>query len=115
MKKKTNKTHNLKAVYAYLMAPIPVIGLINGVLMLLFIKKDKFVRFHAMQSIIVCGLILALNLLLTLNLIGMYLIPFALIAEFALFLFLMMKAYLGVTYKIPFIGSFSQIQLKKLS
>ena len=88
-----------------------VLGWVTGVVFLLMEKKDKFVRFHAIQSIIVFG---AFNIVFVILWIFTW-IPFVwifflvlvyIIGLFALILWivLMLKAYAGKKYKLPIAG-----------
>ncbi len=91
-----------------------VLGFITGIVFLVMEKENKFIRFHAMQSIAV---------FLPLFVIGFFvmLIPFAgwaigmllWIAELVLWLLLMFKAYQGETYKLPIAGNFAEQQINK--
>jgi uncharacterized membrane protein len=88
-----------------------VLGWVTGLVFLLMEKKDKFVRFHAIQSIIVFG---AFNIVFVILWI-FTLIPFVwifflvlvyIVGVFALILWivLMLKAYAGKKYKLPIAG-----------
>jgi len=79
-------------------------------LVFLLIEKDPYVRFHAMQSVIVFG---ALNILMFVPIIGWILSPLVMIVGFVLWLVLIYKAYQGEEYKLPMVGEFAEKQLKK--
>ena len=98
---------NLVAALAY------VGGALTGIAVLIAEKKDQFVRFHAMQSTITFLLVLVANLMLTnVPVVGRLAYgPFAL-AVAALWIALMVKAFLGERYKLPYIGDFAERQLK---
>ena len=95
-----------------------VLGWISGLVFLLLEKDDKFVRFHAIQSIAVFGAITAFSFA-----VGMFsLIPFlgtafliinSLIGvlAFILWIVLMIKAYQGQNYKLPWAGDFAEKQV----
>jgi uncharacterized membrane protein len=91
-----------------------VLGWVTGIVFLVLEKENKFVRFHAMQS-----LATFLVLFIILVIIGM--IPFVgwvisiLISIFMLilWLFLMYKAFKGELYKLPIVGEFSEKQIGK--
>ena len=86
------------------------LGWITGVVFLLIEPSNKFVRFHALQSVIVFG---ALSLLwfITLSipflgwLIALVILP---PVSLILWLFLMFKAYQGERFKVPFAGEIAQ-------
>ena len=94
-----------------------VLGWISGLVFLLLEKDDKFVRFHAIQSIFTFGVISAFAFVL-----GMFtLIPFVWIfflivnslvgvLAFILWIVLMIKAYQGEKYKLPIAGDFAEKQ-----
>ncbi len=95
---------------------------ITGIVFLLVEEKNDFVRFHAMQSIVVFlpltilswaiswisspvyygygfGILSMLSTLITLVILGLW-------------LFLMYKAYQGEKYKVPIAGDIAENQLK---
>lgn len=86
------------------------LGWLTGIIFLI-IEKDSFVRFHAMQSIIVFG---ALTVLLFVPFLNLVLSPIIMIAGFALWLVLIYKAYQGEEYMLPYVGKFAKKQLGKL-
>lgn len=87
-----------------------VLGWLTGIVFLL-IEKDPFVRFHAMQSIIVFG---ALTVLMFIPVIGWMLSPLLWIVGFVLWLVLIFKAYQGEEFKLPFVGDFAKKQLPRI-
>ncbi len=106
----TNKTalginENIEGLLCY------ILGFITGILFLLLEKENKFVRFHAMQSIVLSIVIIVFNFVVGLipvvNMLMLILWP----VELLLVLFLMYKAYLGEKYKLPTIGDFAEKQL----
>ncbi len=78
-------------------------------------KQNRFVRFHAMQSILISlaefVLAWALNIILSLPIIGL-LSPLVWtlygIGTFVLWIFMMINAYQGRYYKLPFIGDYAE-------
>lgn len=98
---------NVVAVLAYLG------GALTGIVVLLIEKKDPFVRFHAMQSTVTFLLVLVANLMLrNVPVVGrLAYLPFAM-AVTALWIVLMVKAFMGERYKLPYIGDFAERQLK---
>lgn len=95
-----SKNQNLKAALAYLL------GFITGVYLLLTEKDDNFVRFHAMQSTLVFGILFILNFVPIINF-------FTLPAGVILWILLMYKAYSGEKYKLPYIGDLADQQKAK--
>jgi len=84
------------------------LGWITGAVFLLTEPTNKFVRFHALQSLIVFG---GLSLLwfITLSIPVLWLIALVLLppVSLILWLFLMFKAYQGERFKVPFVGEFA--------
>jgi uncharacterized membrane protein len=91
-----------------------VLGFITGIAFLVLEKENKFVRFHAMQS-------LATFLPLWVILIVVGVIPFIgpiisiLITPLGLILWilLMYKAFKGERFKLPVVGDFAEQQISK--
>jgi uncharacterized membrane protein len=95
---------NVAATLAY------CLGWISGVFLLVTERQNRFVRFHALQSVIVFGtLSLAWFLFLSIPLLG-WLISFILIPPISAiaWLLLMFKAYQGERFKIPVIGDIAE-------
>jgi uncharacterized membrane protein len=89
---------NMAAALAYLL------GFISGAYFFVT-YKDKFVRFHALQSIIT-----SVALLIVVNILGDFLF-FAGIFNILILVFygfLMYQAYLNKLFKLPFIGDFAE-------
>lgn len=92
-----------------------VLGWITGLIFFLVEVKDEFVRFHAMQSIIVFGAITVVGIVLSvLQLIPgigiLFTVLSALVGLFAfvLWIVLMVKAYQGERYKLPWAGELAE-------
>lgn len=88
-------------------------GFISGVVVLMVEKQDKFVRFHAMQSVVTfLGVLVAHLLFSSIPVVGTVLyIPFIAAIVF-LWGFLMYQAGMGRAYKLPYIGEFAEQQLR---
>jgi uncharacterized membrane protein len=101
-KKKVTKGTGLEPNVAGLLCY--VLGWVSGLVFLLLEPKDKFVRFHAIQSIIVFG---AINLAYFIVFRIPYIWFFGWIFwafGFVLWIVLMLKAYRGEKYKLPIAG-----------
>jgi uncharacterized membrane protein len=98
-----------------------VLGWITGLILFLIEKENKFVRFHAMQSIIVFGALFILQIVIgvfmaMLAMMGLGVIHplFSLIrgllflVGFILWILLMVKAYQGEMFKVPVIGDMAE-------
>ena len=93
-----------------------VVGWVTG-LIFYFVEKDRFVRFHAVQSIIVFGGIQIVQLVLTrlLFAVSYRLWPLASLlntvfwfGEVALWLLLVFKAYNNEKFKLPIVGDVAE-------
>ncbi len=98
----TGLPKNTAAALCYLL------GWITGLVFLLIEKDDKFVRFHAMQSIVTFGV---LNIAVMVPVVGWMLSPLVMILGFILWLVCMLKAYQGEKFKIPVVGDFAEKQV----
>jgi uncharacterized membrane protein len=80
-------------------------GWITGIVFLVIEQKNKFVRFHALQSIITFGaLTVASTLLSWIPFFGGFFFAAIVILAFILWILLMVKAYQGELYKVPVAG-----------
>jgi uncharacterized membrane protein len=82
------------------------LGWITGAAFLLTEPSNKFVRFHALQSVIVFGgLSVAWFVAVSIPLLGWF-VAFIIIPPLSavLWLLLMYRAYQGQRYKVPFAG-----------
>ncbi|MBN1263637.1 MAG: DUF4870 domain-containing protein [Candidatus Pacebacteria bacterium] len=104
LKKGTGLPKNTTAALSY------ALGWATGILFLI-LEKDAYVRFHAMQSILVFG---ALTIIAIFPFLGWLLTPILGIVSFVLWLVLIYKAYQGEKFKLPVIGDFAEKQLGKI-
>lgn len=82
---------------------------ITAVIFLVLEKENKFVRFHAMQSLFTFGVLFIISLALSwVFFIGYILWGLSVI----LWVVLMYKAYKGEKYKLPVIGDIAEKQIK---
>ena len=100
-----------------------VLAFVTGIVFLLLEKENKFVRFHAMQSIITFAGLFVLSILLNVIsgfipllgwMIRVSLSSLVSILGFILWIVLMTKAYQGEMYKLPVIGDLAQKQVEKV-
>jgi uncharacterized membrane protein len=83
-------------------------GWVSGLIFFL-IDKRPFVRFHAMQSIIVTVVMMVLYFILSLiPVLGWIIMALLGLAFFVLWILLMVKAYQGQKWKLPFIGDMAE-------
>ena len=84
---------------------------ISGLIFFLVEKDSKFVRFHAMQSIVVFATITVANIVFTyIPVIGWVLRIVLSIFALVLWIILMIKAYQGERYKLPWAGDIADKQ-----
>lgn len=93
----TGLSKEVAGALAYLLGPV------TGILFLV-VEKDKFVRFHAMQSIVVFVGLIALQWGLGLTLILLFLVPLVSLVSFVLWLLLIYKAWQGQEWEVPVFG-----------
>ncbi len=102
-----NEDRNTQAALAY------VLLFISG-LFFLITKKDPFIRFHAMQSIVVFGVLTLLMFLFSLTIILSKFSSLLSILMFVLWLVLIYKAWSGEEWEVPVFGSFVRKWVKKV-
>jgi uncharacterized membrane protein len=107
-KSSTGLEQNVAGALAYLLGPI------TGIVLLIVEKDNKFVRFHAMQSTITFGAFWVLSFVLTITLVGAILLLPLFLLELVLWILLMVKAFGGQTYKLPWVGDIAEKQLSKM-
>jgi uncharacterized membrane protein len=87
-------------------------GWLTGLLFLATEPENRFVRFHAMQSMVVFGAAcVALVVCLTIPFLGWILSIFVFYGSAALWLVLMFKAYQGERFKLPVAGDIAEGRL----
>jgi uncharacterized membrane protein len=112
----TGMSNNVAGLLCY------VFGWVTGLIFLLIdpYKNEKFVRFHAFQSIFFNLSLIALyiafailGVILTVIHLGLLMFPLYLVLAFGIFaawIFLMYKAYNNETFKLPLIGDLAAKQ-----
>jgi uncharacterized membrane protein len=101
----TGMQPNLAALLSYL------VGVITGIVFYLIEKENKFVRFHAMQSILTFAFLFVLQaVLIFVPVIGWMIMPIVSITSLILWIILMIKAYQGELFKLPVIGDIAEKQ-----
>jgi uncharacterized membrane protein len=82
---------------------------ITGIIFYLLEPNNKFVRFHAVQSIVVFGAISILYFILWfVPVIGWVINMFLGLLAFILWIVLMVKAYQGQMWKVPVLGDIAE-------
>ena len=104
----TGLEDNIVGLLCYLVWPV------SGIIFLILEKENKFIRFHALQSIITIVALTIINFVLSfIPLIGWMLSPLVWLLGVALWVVLMVKAYQNETFKLPVIGDICEQQLNK--
>lgn len=82
---------------------------ISGLIFILLERENKFVRFHALQSIIVFGILMVASVLIGwIPFIGWMFGGLISILALVLWVVLMVKAYQGEMYKLPWAGDLAE-------
>jgi len=87
-----------------------VFGIISGLLFFLLEKENKFVRFHAMQSVCLFLGVIVVNIVLAVSVIGLVLLPLWYLIVLILWIICMVSAFQGKWFKIPVIGKIAAKQ-----
>lgn len=92
-----------------------VLGWITGLIFFLIEKENQFIRFHAMQSIVTFGgltvISIVLSILMFIPYVGLVFLVLRILVSilgFVLWILLMVKAYQGQRYKLPWAGDFAE-------
>lgn len=74
-------------------------------------NKNSYIKFHSWQSIFLAIASFAVNIVLTIiPIIGWILIPFVGLAFLVIWIIVLIKAWKGERYKLPFIGDLAEKQ-----
>ena len=107
-KSSTGLDENIAGLLCY------VLGWVSGLIFVLIEQKSKFVRFHAVQSICVFGVIhVALIVLGWIPWIGIVFTSIIGLIGLALWIILMIKAYQGTEFKILWAGNLAERWVQK--
>ncbi len=108
----TGLEQNLAAILSY------ALGWFSGIIFLIVEKKNDFVRFHAMQSLVAFGLLsvaaVVLNYVALIPYIGiLFRIAFwiGIVLMVGLWLLLLIKASQGDRFRVPWAGDFAQMHM----
>ena len=109
-KTSTGMEQNLEGLLCY------VLWWVTGIIFLTLEKDNKFVRFHAIQSIVVFGPVTVLFVIFHyIPVIGWILNWVLGIFAFILWIVLMVKAYRGQMYKLPVAGDIAEKNSKPMT
>ncbi|OGM26717.1 hypothetical protein A3D00_01420 [Candidatus Woesebacteria bacterium RIFCSPHIGHO2_02_FULL_38_9] len=98
---------NTSAALSYMIGPF------TGFIFLI-LEKDKYVRFHAMQSMVVFMGLFVLDWILTLTVFLAVFVPLVGIIGFILWLLLIYKAWMGEEWEVPFAGKIARQLVAKV-
>ncbi len=102
-------TQNVAGLLTY------ILGWVTGIVFLLIEKDNSFVRFHAMQSIVIfVPLTIASFVVGFLPFVGGLLGVIVQLATLIIWLFMMYQAFQGKRYKFPYAGDYAETQLKNM-
>ena len=85
-----------------------VLGWVTGLVFFLIEKDNKFVRFHAMQSIITFGSLTVIGVILSWIPFGWVISWLVSILALVLWIVLIVKAYQGQKFKLPIAGDMAE-------
>ena len=102
-----NMSENVAALIAYLF------GWLSGLIIFIVEKESRFVRFHALQSLVFFGgMSLILGVLGRIPVVGWVLAIVGGILTFGFWIIGMTKAYRGELYRFPVVGDFVARQIR---
>ncbi len=109
-KSSTGLDANVAGLLCYL------VGWISGLVFFLIEKESRFVRFHAMQSILMSGSLMIISWVLgQIPFVGWIISILLALVQLALWITLMFKAFKGEWFKLPVIGDIAETQANKLA
>lgn len=105
---RSDRDRNLVAALSY------VLGFVTGVVILLVEKQDKYIRFHAWQSIGLFGALFVVNLIVNLffGVVSSTVSSIISLVSLVLWGFSIYKAYKGEMYKWPVVGNWAEKMVK---
>jgi uncharacterized membrane protein len=101
-KKSDSKMLATLAYAGYVLGPV---GLVVALLLYLMKTDDAFVRFHALQSVLLGLAVSVIGVVLVITVIGPVIWG---LAAFVAWVFVMYKAYSGEKYKLPLLGDWAE-------
>ncbi len=103
-----NLEPNVEAALAY------VLGALSGIIVLVFEKNNKFVRFHAMQSVIAHLAIFVVSVVAgVVPVLGFLVGSLLTLVTLVLFAFMAYQAYSNKEFELPIIGKIAKQQVNK--
>jgi uncharacterized membrane protein len=103
----TGLEENVAGVLCY------VLGFITGIVFLVLEKENRFVRYHAFQSIFFSVALFVVSMIVNVIPFIGWLLGLAInLLALLLWLFLMYKAYTGEKFKLPWLGDLAERQVR---
>ncbi|UCF96791.1 MAG: DUF4870 domain-containing protein [Spirochaetaceae bacterium] len=103
-----NLSENVAALIAYLF------GWLSGLVVFLLEKESRFVRFHALQSLVFfASMSVIIGILGRIPVIGWIFAAAGGILTFGFWIIGMVKAYQGEPYRFPIVGDFAARQIRE--
>ncbi len=91
-----------------------LLGFVSGVIFLIIEKQDRFVRFHAFQSVATFAGLFVLSVVAGfIPFVGWIVAALVGPVGFILWIVLMVKAFQGETFKLPVIGDWAEEQASR--
>mgnify|MGYP001111567793 CR=1 FL=1 len=91
-----------------------VLGWVTGIAFIVLEKESRFVRFHAMQSLVTFLAISAAGIVLgIIPFIGWLLLPFLWLSAAAIWIICMFKAFKGEWFKLPVAGNYADDYVRR--
>jgi uncharacterized membrane protein len=105
-KSSTGLDENIAGLLCY------VLGWVTGLIFFVVEKDSRFVKFHAMQSIVATGALTLINIATAIFTPGLRLLisPLVSIATIVILIIMIIKAYNGEMYKLPIAGDIAEKQ-----
>ena len=85
---------------------LPIIGVLVSIIFFVIKNDDKFVRYHALQSILFSLLMWVTGTVLTITILGVVLLPIVWLVLVIACLYSMYAAYQGKMHELPIVGKF---------
>ncbi|MFA9456268.1 DUF4870 domain-containing protein [Halalkalibacter sp. AB-rgal2] len=107
-KTSTGMTQNVSGALCYLA------GFVTGIIFLFIEKENKFIRYHAFQSIFLWAILFIFGFVVgMIPILGVILPIFFTPLCLFLWLYCMYKAYQGSDFQLPFVGQMANDQIEK--
>ncbi|MDO8486712.1 MAG: hypothetical protein Q7S45_00235 [Candidatus Curtissbacteria bacterium] len=105
---RVDSNRNLVAAIAY----VPLISIFTSLAIFFVEKDDKYIRFHALQAILIYVCYLVISAVFSKLPLGSSLNGIIFLVFLAVWLFSMYKAWLGDIFKWPVIGDFAEKRIR---